>query len=458
MQELTWMSAMKRLFLAAYLGNLIIVIIFWIIAAGPSLIVTSPLPLKNWGPFWWSLGRLFGLVGMSLVLFQLVLIGRLKWLEGRYGFDSMERLHQENGRIGLSMLVMHPLFLIIGNSLNTGEDFGTSFLAIVQQFPLTILSFAGIILLTCIVLTSNPLVIKRFSYEKWYGLHVFNYFMFSLVFLHQFMYGIDFYTIPAFMVYWLALYIFAIGNFLAFRWIKPFRLRARHHFFIETVKPETHDTVSLVVSGEHMNQFRFQAGQFVLLRVLTKGFKWQVHPFSISALPDGEHVRFTVKALGDYTEKLVKIEPGVQLMMDGPLGVFTAAASKKPKSLLIAAGSGITPIRSLAEQLAKDRPGQDMVLVYGNKTMDDIIFHDELASLSAQYNFPIHHFLSRENRDEDGYHQGRMSIPEIAKIVPDYLEREVFMCAPQQMMRSLKKDLIQSGIPKASIYGEEFAW
>src|SRR5271157_4614630 len=100
MQELTWMSAMKRLFLAAYLGNLIIVIIFWIIAAGPSLIVTSPLPLKNWGPFWWSLGRLFGLVGMSLVLFQLVLIGRLKWLEEDTGSTRWSVCIKKTGESG----------------------------------------------------------------------------------------------------------------------------------------------------------------------------------------------------------------------------------------------------------------------------------------------------------------------------------------------------------------------
>ena len=452
------MLAMKRLFLAAYLGNLAIVVIFWLIAAAPGMIVTSPLPLKNWGPFYWGLGRLFGLVGMSLVLFQLILIGRVKWLEGRYGFDSMERIHQENGRIGLSMLVFHPLFLIIGNLLSTGEDFGTSFLAIVQQFPLTILSLTGLILLTCIVLSSNPLVIKRFSYEKWYGFHVFNYFMFSLIFLHQFMYGIDFQAFPVLLIYWIGLYIFAFGNFLSYRWLKPYILYLRHRFVVQDVKPETHDTVSLIVSGNGMDKFRFNAGQFVLLRVLTKELRWQVHPFSMSAIPDNEHVRFTVKVLGDYTEKLVKIAPGVQLMMDGPLGVFTAAISNKPKSMMIAAGSGITPIRSLMEQLAKDRPGQDMVLIYGNKTKEDIIFQDELAALAEKYTFPIHHFLSREERDEPGYHHGRMNITELAKIVPDLLEREVYMCVPREMMKELRDDLIQQGIPPANIYAEEFAW
>jgi predicted ferric reductase len=449
---------MKRLFLAAYLGNLVVVVILWLIAAGPSMIVSSPLPLKNWGPFYSALGRLFGLVGMSLVLFQLILIGRVKWLEGRYGFDSLEKIHQENGRIGLSMLVFHPIFIAIGYSLSNGTDFGASFLAIWQQFPLTILSFAGLILLTCIVLSSNPLVIKRFRYEKWYGFHVFNYFMFTLVFLHQFLYGVDFQVFPALLIYWIALYIFAIGNFLSYRWLKPLILRARHRFVVKEVRPETHDAVSLVVSGINMAKFRYQAGQFVLLRVLTKEFRWQVHPFSISSLPDGQHVRFTVKALGDYTNKMVKIMPGVQLMMDGPLGIFTAAISKLPKTLLIAAGSGITPIRAVMEQLAMDRPGQDMVLVYGNKTKTDIIYDEELAALAEKYNFPIHHFLSREEREEPGYHLGRMSIAEISKIVPDLLEREVYMCAPREMMHELRDSLIQQGIPSTNIYAEEFAW
>jgi len=272
------------------------------------------------------------------------------------------------------------------------------------------------------------------------------------------MYGIDFQAFPVLLIYWIGLYIFAFGNFLSYRWLKPYILYLRHRFVVQDVKPETHDTVSLIVSGNGMDKFRFNAGQFVLLRVLTKELRWQVHPFSMSAIPDNEHVRFTVKVLGDYTEKLVKIAPGVQLMMDGPLGVFTAAISNKPKSMMIAAGSGITPIRSLMEQLAKDRPGQDMVLIYGNKTKEDIIFQDELAALAEKYTFPIHHFLSREERDEPGYHHGRMNITELAKIVPDLLEREVYMCVPREMMKELRDDLIQQGIPPANIYAEEFAW
>ena len=75
---------MKRLFLGFYVGNLATVFTFWFSIS----FFIAPVNL------FYALGRLFALVGMVGVLIQLMLIGRAKWFEGRYGFDSLAKLHQ----------------------------------------------------------------------------------------------------------------------------------------------------------------------------------------------------------------------------------------------------------------------------------------------------------------------------------------------------------------------------
>ncbi|MDD1776737.1 MAG: ferric reductase-like transmembrane domain-containing protein [Candidatus Helarchaeota archaeon] len=445
---------MKR-FLMMILGlNLGIIIVFWLISSGSSLLVDGSDPVSL-GNFFLALGRLFGLSGMLFVLFQLILIGRTSWVEQRYGHDALAKIHQENGRIALGLLIVHPIFLILGQSWAAGLSFGDGFLNLVQTKPLVIFAPIGLIILFTIVLISNPLIMKRVKYEHWYYFHLFMYSAIALVIGHQFFAGTDFAKVPAFLGYWIALYVFVIGNFMVYRLMKPLLLYRQHKFVVDRRIQETHDTVSLHIKGGNMDQFSFLPGQFLLMRFLWKGLWWQVHPFSISACPNGQEVRITVKAEGDYTKALVQINPGTRVVMDGPLGRFTRIASKREKVLFIAAGVGITPIRSVMEDLAL--LGKNLLLIYGNKTSKDIIFQEELETLSKKYKIPIHYFLSRE-KAVPPVNAGRIDLQAIQRLVPDLQEREIFLCGPVEMMRSLRISLAKIKFPSEHIHFEKFNW
>lgn len=448
---------MKKFLLLVYLGNLVAVFCFWFYNSW-SIFINPAFPALDYGEVFYALGRLLGLLGMCCVLFQLILIGRVKWLEGRYGFDRLAKLHQENGRIALGLLIVHPIFLILGNMSRQGLDFGSSFIYLIQNNPFTILAPIGLILIFTIVLISNPLIMNRVDYEKWYYFHIFQYLAIALVLFHQFFSGTDLIQNSAFMIYWIALYIFVGANFLYFRFVKPFYLYQKHHFKINRIEDETHDSVSLYITGDDMSKFEFKSGQFLLIRILASSLWWQVHPFSISERPNGEYVRLTIKDVGDYSHKLIGLEPGLRVFIDGPLGRFTKDLSQKDKILFIAAGSGITPIRPLMEEFGLEN--KDMILLYGNRARTDIILQDEIKSLSDKYEIPIHYYFSRDDELEpkSNYYKGRIHLSDIQELIPDLFEREIFMCAPPEMMRTLRIQLPKIGFPSKYIYYEQYNW
>src|SRR5204863_76397 len=111
------------------------------------------------------------------------------------------------------------------------------------------------------------------------------------------------------------------------------------------------DVTSVYLTGRRLDRFSFRAGQYANVGFLTKGL-WAPHPFSFSAAPNGRFVRISIKAVGDFTRRIRHLAPGSVVLLEGPLGAFTAGASIGRKYLMVAGGIGITPIRALIESLA----------------------------------------------------------------------------------------------------------
>jgi predicted ferric reductase len=109
--------------------------------------------------------------------------------------------------------------------------------------------------------------------------------------------------------------------------------------------------VSIRIAGRRLDRLGARAGQFFLWRFLTRDRWWAAHPFSLSATPDGRSLRITVKALGDFSGRLGSLQPGTRVAAEGPFGVFTAGVLRRERTLLIAGGIGITPIRALLEEV-----------------------------------------------------------------------------------------------------------
>jgi predicted ferric reductase len=179
---------------------------------------------------------------------------------------------------------------------------------------------------------------------------------------------------------------------------------------------------------------------------------WYTHPFSFSTAKNNEYIRISAKKSGDMTSYLGNLKNGTKVIIDGPLGIFTERGIKrakmKDKILFIAGGIGITPIRALIEELSQKN--KDMVLLYSNKNQSDVPFGPELI----EYNCKIHFIFSDEK--VSGYEFDRIDEEKIIRLVPDYAEREIFVCGPPQMMDSMISIFEKSGVPKKQVHFEKF--
>ena len=193
------------------------------------------------------------------------------------------------------------------------------------------------------------------------------------------------------------------------------------------VVPEGPGVVSLRITGRRLERLHAQAGQFFLWRFLDRRRWWSAHPFSLSAAPDGNGLRITVKAAGDFTSRIGTVAPGTRIVAEGPLGRFTEAVRRSRKVLLIAGGIGITPVRALAETLAGD-----VVLVYRVLGESDAVFRDELEALSRTRGFRLE-IVAGDHATDEGRHL--LSAPHLAELVPDVAERDVYVCGPPGMLR-----------------------
>ena len=144
---------------------------------------------------------------------------------------------------------------------------------------------------------------------------------------------------------------------------------------------------------------------------------------------------------------------GTPVLLSGPFGRFTADVALTEKRLFIAGGVGITPIRTLIEEALGQE--KDSVLLYANRNEDDVIFMKELAALKQKglKLVPVFSSPSAGFKGETGYVDGER----IKRLVPDFIERDVYICGPQPMMDGVVADLRLSELPDEQLHFERFA-
>lgn len=401
-----------------------------------------------------ALGRLAGMLAAAGIMAQLLLISRVKWLEPYFGLDRLTRKHHVLGLVIPFALLLHPALVTLSHARQAGLPFLAQYREILGWEDVMAAS-AGAILIFAAVLMSLPPVRRRLSYEVWHTSHLFIYAGLGLAVGHQLELGGDIAGNAHFALTWYALYAFALGNLAWGRVLKPLLLYRRHRFAVEKILPETTEADSIWITGRDMASLPAEAGQFALLRFWAPGFRAQAHPFSVSKAPDGTGLRFTIKKIGDFTERVHhSLRPGTPVIIDGPHGVFTEKKCLGDKALLIAGGIGITPMRALAERLQK--AGKSSVLLYSNRSQRDIVFKRELAELEDRGGFEVHHVLSAPDAYWEG-EKGYVDAALINRLVPDFAERDSFLCGPPPMVAAVRAALLGLGVAESRIHYEVFS-
>lgn len=401
-----------------------------------------------------AIGQLAALYGTYLVLIQLVLMSRNPWLDQVFGQDRIAAAHRWVGFGAIWLLVGHALFTTVGYAMGDGSSPLGELWTLLTLYPYVLWSAAALVLFVVVAISSVRAARRRVSYETWYTIHLYVYLAIALGFLHQLFIGIDFSTDPVARMYWIGLYVVAVGTLLAFRFGQPIAISWRHRMHVGNVVQEGPGVVSIYLTGRDLDRLPVRAGQWFRLRFLTRGGWYRAHPFSISAAPNGMYLRFTIKDLGDYTRRLQQVAIGTSVFVEGPHGIFTGATRTKARVLLIAGGIGITPLRALLEELPAARG--TLTLVYRATRPDDLVFRSELDQLVELRGATVHYLVGKRFSRE--LPADPLEPKALRRLVPDIAERDIYVCGPIGMMERVLGGLRRLRVPESQIHYERFAF
>jgi len=235
-----------------------------------------------------------------------------------------------------------------------------------------------------------------------------------------------------------------------------------HTLTVASVERLCDDAVAVTfdVPEELRPAYDFEAGQSLTLRLMIDG-EDHLRDYSICARV-GERPRVGVRLIpgGRFSEWLVnEVRPGDEIEVQTPRGSFRAQPDGG-RHLLIAAGSGITPMVSIASTVLT-HPASRVTLLYGNRTTSSVMFAEELADLKNRYGprFELVHVLSREPRDVELF-SGRLSgdrLRELLRVlVPLAAVDHVWLCGPFAMITDAREVLEDLGVSPERVHAELF--
>ena len=235
---------------------------------------------------------------------------------------------------------------------------------------------------------------------------------------------------------------------------------------IKEVKRETENSVSIVfaIPENLRNEFNFLPGQYINIQSELDG-KTIRRAYSICSSLKSNELRIAIKEVKDGTFSVYanqNLRKGDILEVAPPEGKFTLNISDTNKLNYIAlvAGSGITPVLSMIKSVLETEKESKFILVYGNRSVEDTMFKDEIDNLKLQYKdqFDVHYVYSRKIQDNS--FKGRINLEIIEDILKNRYRHlqfsNYFLCGPEKMIDLAKNTLLESGVNADAIKFELF--
>ncbi|GGX17057.1 MULTISPECIES: ferredoxin reductase family protein [Streptomyces] len=394
-----------------------------------------------------TVAKFFGLHAALLMLFQLLLVARLPWLDRRIGMDRLTVWHRWTGFTLLWTILTHATLVVLGYATLDDTSMAKTFVAL-SGVPASLLGMLAAAIVVVIGVISTRGLRRRLQYEVWHGLHLLLYVALGLAFVHQLQETTTFTSSAFATAYWWILWLFAFGSLLTGRLVMPLWRNSYHRFTVAAVVPESDNVVSVYVTGRHLDKLPARAGQFCIWRFPGHHHWWLANPFSLSAAPDGRGLRLTAKAAGSTSAGLRNVPVGSRAYVEGPYGAFTSLHRSRPGALLIAGGVGITPVRAMLE----DQTSGDFVVLYRVRSEADAVLLDEVRHLVALRGGRLHLLTGRT---------GENAVPpfdpaNLHRLVPDITDRDVYVCGPPAMTTAVLGGLRQLRVPADQVHAERF--
>lgn len=394
-------------------------------------------------------GRITGMIGGYALLVQILLMSRVGWLERHIGANELLGWHRDLGALLVFTILAHAALLVLAYASYNETSLLAETWSVLTTYEDMVSAFVATGILVGVGLLAIRSVRAIMPYEIWYYLHLTSYAVLLLSYGHQFALGRELTDPSPGQVFWIGLYVFVLAALVWGRVLGPLAFNLRHRLQVaEIVHEGGQDMFSIYIRGRRLDEIQVQAGQFFRWRFLTRGCWWQAHPFSLSAAPNGKWLRLTIKAVGDHTDQLQWLDPGVRIFAEGPAGIFTADRRTTQRALLIAGGSGIAPIRALLEDLPRGT-----TVLYRASSPNDLIFREELDWLAEARDAEVYYVVG--GRDDPGP-KWVMTPRGLRGLVPDISRRDVFLCGPAGLVSAATSVLKKLRVPRRQIHLDPF--
>lgn len=424
-----------------YLG----VTLLYLICLIPVLLWYPDASFNTFANFIRSLGQLTGLVGAVLLSANFILSTRLKFLDPLFdGLNRIYIIHHLTGAISFILLLFHPVILALWYLPTSVISAAKLLIPDTGNLPVWFGVTSLMVLIVLLVITFFiPL-----KYQNWKSTHQYIGIALLLASLHI-------YLIPSTVSFNLPLRIYMLSvcglgilGYL-YKTVLGKRLVPRFDYQIDHIGALTPDILEISLNPLQKSLTHLP-GQFIFLNVNNLGITGESHPFSIASAPGSQKLGLAVKSSGDYTETLKLLKIGSLAKIEGPFGRFIYTNSYHQKQIWIAGGIGITPFLSMARSLGPTSP-VSAVLFYVVSVPEEAVYVSELQNIAITYPDKFKFILHASKT------AGHINAETISKAVPDFLDRDIFICGPPAMMTGLRGQFLKLNVGNRFIHSEEFS-
>ena len=403
------------------------------------------------GEAWIAAGRVTGLEGTYAALVTVLLLSRVPWLDRLHGMPTLAQWHRWVGNAAIWLLVAHTVAIIWGYRAQAHASTWHETRYVVLDLPDMLAATVGLAAFIGVGFVSVRAVRRRVRYETWQFIHLYVYLALALSFAHQYATGADFATHLDARIVWGSMYVVVLVLLLAFRLVVPVVRSLRMDLRVAEVTPAADGSTSVVISGRGVLRSPAHAGQFFIWRFLSRSLWWQAHPFSLSRPPTDDTLRVTVRSAGDFTDRIRELQVGCRVIAEGPFGTFVPSAADPQPVLLVAAGAGIAPIRTMLEALPPD--GRDVTVVYRAHTSAHFALRDELDQLAGRRDGTRVHYIPGPREQCPDLFDPSVLQRLVAAPLADHMS---YVCGPEDFTRGVTKALRAAGAPRSRIRSERF--
>jgi predicted ferric reductase len=415
----------------------------WIIHGGMSQFGDGTLGIAT------GVTQLTGLYASAAGLLGLLFAARPGILERHFGLDRLFNWHRV---LGETMAVLVGVHVAAGvMAWQVDGHWGAVIADVTGRVPYFAGATVGTVLIGVVTVTSLKSIRNRLAYEAWYFLHLTAYLGFALSFGHTITSGTDFANDAIARWIWIGLHVIVAATLVWSRWGHTIAA-AMHPLRVAEVRRVSHDVCTVKLTGGRLRRMRGSAGQFCFLRPLTAEGWWRCNPFSLSATPTIDGLRFSIKDRGDASNYITSLRVGTKIAVEGPYGVCTPEVAAGRKVVFVVGGIGIAPARALLEDLpATAAP----VVLYRARSKKDLIHYDELAELAARTNGRV---LTLVGPSATLSVKDPFSASSLRRAIPDVAERVAILCGPERLLQAARYGLKKAGVHSSDIHYEHSWW